>query len=188
MLLAAALLGLIACGRSSEALRPDAPSGGVGAAPDQTLSSLSKYRTWTLVNPVPVVMEPVVAARCAPVVIGGHSNPHRDKYVSVYVNDLGRQAMLAERFPEFPPGAMIVKEKLASPSGRAPELLTAMVKREEGYNPGSGDWEYLALDGTAASITQRGKLESCRSCHQAYADTDYVTRQYLPDVIRRGLK
>ena len=187
LLLALILLGVIACNRSSETLQPLARSGGQVAGPDPVLSGLSKYRAWTLVNPVPVVMEPVVAAACAPIAFG-KNNPHRDKYVSVYVNETGRQAMLAERFPEFPLGSMIVKEKLASQSSQSPELLTAMVKREEGYNPESGDWEYLVLDGSATSVIERGELESCRNCHLAYAGTDYVTRQYLPDEVRQRLK
>ena len=187
LLSALALLGVIACSRSPETLQPLTLSGGQGADPDAVLSSLSKYRAWTLVNPAPAVMEPAVAARCAPIVVG-KDNPHWDKYVSVYVNETGREAMLAERDPEFPAGSMIVKEKLASQSSRSPALLTAMVKREEGYNPEGGDWEYLVLDGTAASVIERGRLESCRGCHAAYASTDYVTRQYLPDEVRRRLR
>ena len=64
--------------------------------------------------------------------------------------------MMADLHPEFPQGSMIVKEKLSSREDQTPELLTAMVKREEGYNPGSGDWEYLVLDGSVSKIEKRG--------------------------------
>jgi hypothetical protein len=153
---------------------------------DSTLSTLSKYRTWTLVNPAPVKMESAVAERCAAVVV--RQSPHQDKYLSVYVNETGREAMMTQLRPEFPRGSMIVKEKLSERGSRSPELLTAMIKREAGYNPESGDWEYLVLDGTASKITKQGKLDSCNSCHMGYPDTDYVTRAYLSDEVRRQLR
>ena len=83
---------------------------------------------------------------------------------------------------------MIVKEKLGSADSQSPELLTAMIKREKGYNPESGDWEYLVLNGTASSLTKRGKLINCSGCHLAYKTTDYVTRTYLSDEVRRQLR
>jgi hypothetical protein len=57
-----------------------------------------------------------------------------------------------------------------------PELLTAMVKREKGYNPSCYDWEFLVLDGKAERILERGKLVRCQSCHQdkQYQRTDGV--------------
>jgi len=150
-----------------------------------TLSVLAKYRTWTLVNPAPVKMEPHVSVLCAAVM---PENPHRDKFISVYVNEIGKQAMLMQAYPNFPQGSMIVKEKLGSADSQSPELLTAMIKREKGYNPESGDWEYLVLDGTASHLTKRGRLVNCSGCHLAYKTTDYVTRTYLSDEVRRRLK
>ena len=169
---------------SSDHLPDDAPSQ-VTDDTAYTLSVLSKYRIWTLVNPAPVKMEPAVSVLCASVM---QQNPHRDKFISVYVNEIGKQAMMMQLNPKFPQGSMIVKEKLGSKDSQAPELLTAMVKREKGYNPESGDWEYLVLDGTASNLTKRGRLIDCRRCHVAYKTTDYVTRTYLPDEVRRQLK
>lgn len=156
--------------------------------PEQVLTRLSKYRTWALVNPSPVKMDPAVAALCAAPAFPRPANPHQNKFLSVYVNDVGRQAMMTERNPRFPQGSLIVKEKLSNRESQAPELLTAMLKRERGYNPESGDWEYLVLDGTASKIVERGRLASCSSCHVAYSGTDFVTRLYLPDDVRRKLK
>lgn len=150
-----------------------------------TLSVLAKYKTWTLVNSVPVKMEPAVAQLCAALI---RANPHRDKFISVYVNEMGKRAMMMQLRPKFPQGSMIVKEKLAGKDSQSPELLTAMIKREKGYNSESGDWEYLVLDGTASSLTKRGKLTDCSGCHLAYETTDYVTRLYLSDEVRRQLK
>jgi hypothetical protein len=67
-------------------------------------------------------------------------------------------------------------------------LLTVMYKREAGYDPEGGDWEYMVLDGLGKEVRSRGKLESCRTCHQAVADTDFVSRNYLPPDLRRKLK
>ncbi len=157
--------------------------------PEGVLTRLSKYKTWRLVNPSPVNMEPAVAALCAaPPALPRPANPHRDKFISVYVNDVGQQAMMTERKPEFPQGSLIVKEKLSNRESQAPELLTAMLKRERGYNPNNGDWEYMVLDGPASKIVERGRLASCSSCHVAYSGTDFVTRRYLPDDVRRRLK
>jgi len=156
---------------------------------DTDLESLSQYRKWTLVNPVPVRMLPAVAALCAaPMPAAVTQSPHQDKFVSVYVNEAGRSAMMLQLAPEFPSGSMIVKEKLSTGRSQTPELLTAMIKREKGYNPQSGDWEYLILDGAASHIVRRGKLADCASCHLAYEKTDYVSRIYLPEEARRQLK
>lgn len=155
---------------------------------DAVLAGLSRYRTWTLVNPSPVKMDAAVAALCAAVLPRPSVNPHQNKFISVYVNDVGQQAMMTELTPVFPRGSMIVKEKLSSKESREPELLTAMLKREKGYNPESGDWEYLVLDGSASKIVERGRLASCSGCHAAYSHTNFVTRLYLPDDVRRRLK
>jgi Cytochrome P460 len=163
------------------------PFMGAPGEADPTLESLSTYRKWTLVNPVPVKMERAVAQLCA-AAAAIPRNPHQDKFISVYVNETGRRAMMLQLVPEFPQGSMIVKEKLSTSDSQSPELLTAMIKREKGYNPQSGDWEYLVLDGTARKITRRGKLASCSSCHLGYEKTDYVTRTYLSDEARRQLK
>lgn len=154
----------------------EAPKG----SQDPLLATLSAYKGWTLVNPAPVLMAPQAAIACAQAVGRTDKSPHLNKFISVYVNETGREAMTTQISPKFPPGSMIVKEKLASESSQQPELLTAMVKHEKGYNPASGDWEYLVLDGHASEIKERGSLESCNSCHAAYQQSDFVTRTYLP--------
>src|SRR5262245_42191739 len=119
------------------------------AAPDSASTDLeslraqlSKHRTWTLVNPGPVMMDAVLAVDCAAPNLGTNS-PHSNKYVSVYVNDAGRAAMMSERYPRFPQGSIIVKEKLSDKTSGVPELSTVMVKRGDGYDQANGNWEYL---------------------------------------------
>lgn len=154
----------------------------------EDLASLATYRQWTLVNPTPQLMEPAAAHLCGRVIGREEGSPHLNKYISVYVNPVGREAMMTKVTPKFPVGSMIVKEKLGSADSTTPELLTAMIKREAGYNPDSGDWEYLALDGSASKIVAQGKLTQCSVCHKSYEYSDFVTRVYLPDKVSRELK
>jgi hypothetical protein len=158
------------------------------------VKEIDGYKNWTKVNDAPQLMPERVAAACqiwlSPtlVEVDGKGNPHRNKYFTVYVNDTGRDAMLKQTTPRFPVGTVIVKEKLASSDGRQPEILTVMIKRGKGFNPASGDWEYMAVNGTGTVIEGRGKLENCESCHVANKKTDYVFRTYLSDDARDSLK
>jgi hypothetical protein len=150
------------------------------------------YRAWTRVNPEPAVFHSRIATQCfLPTPEQRRledANPHRDKFVTVYVNDAGRRAMLEEKRPRFPAGTLIVKEKLTTRDSTDPELLTAMYKRDAGYDPEGGDWEYLVLDGQGKEVRARGKLESCRACHLDYPHTDFVARNYLPYELFKKLK
>lgn len=158
---------------------------------------VSGYRGWTRVNPTPMLMDALTSALCARSSVPppdastagvGVQNPHRNKYITVYVNELGKHAMMSEASPKFPEGSIIVKEKLSSRESTEPELLTVMWKREKGFNPESGDWEYLIFNGEGTAVSERGRLESCQACHAMHQATDYVTRLYLPAEVRRQLR
>jgi hypothetical protein len=153
---------------------------------------INGYRQWTQVNPTPNVFASQIAIQCAapnPDQLKMEAaNPHRDKYIVVYVNELGKHAMLHEKVPHFPEGAVIVKEKLPAKDSTTPELLTVMMKRESGYNPQSGDWEYMALDGAGMEVQARGRLANCQACHLLHKDSDYVSRNYLPYELWKKLR
>ncbi len=158
------------------------------------VKEIEGYRNWTKVNPVPQLMPRPVAAACTiwlsnnGIRIDGQGNPHRDKFLTVYVNDIGRRAMLSQKKPDFPEGSVIVKEKLAAKDSQTPELLTVMIKQKQGFNPASGDWEYMVVDGTGAKVEGRGNLQNCQSCHLANKKTDYIFRTYLPYEVASKLK
>jgi hypothetical protein len=165
------------------------------AQPDPTPSGgewVASYRQWTRVNPEPVVMPSNLAIMCAAPTAKQlefeESNPHTRKFITVYVNDIGRRAMMEELEGVFPPGSVIVKEKLARKDSSSPEVLTAMIKREPGYNPQYGDWDWMVVDGSGTSVLARGKLVNCQGCHETYKGGDYVSRNYLPEEVRRKLK
>ncbi|HEX4129706.1 MAG TPA: cytochrome P460 family protein [Pirellulales bacterium] len=174
-----------------------------------SLAEISAYRDWNCVN-APTPMDPATANLCItlspPVprdalgpstksVSVPKGDPHAGKLISVYVNGVGLTSMFDEH-PRFPCGTIIVKQKLPTPesidwsslTGPQPELLTVMVKREPGYDPEYGDWEYLGLDGPATKIIARGKLDNCRGCHASERSTDFVFRQYLPADVRQRVR
>ncbi|MBI4852778.1 MAG: cytochrome P460 family protein [Acidobacteria bacterium] len=143
---------------------------------------LWQYKKWTKVNKEPLKINDIVATLCAsrfPIDKSPEKNPHRDKFITVYVNDIGKEAMFA-KIPKFAIGSVIVKEKLPTPIDKA-ELMTVMIKREKGFNPESGDWEYLVLDPIKTTIIERGKLEHCQKCHLAQKDRDFIFRTYYYD-------
>jgi hypothetical protein len=161
---------------------------------DNSVKEIEGYRNWTKVNALPQLMPEHVSAACwiwlspTGVEVDGKSNPHRNKYFTVYVNDIGRKAMLNKKRPRFPEGTIIVKEKLPAKDSQTPELLTVMIKQGKGFNPTSGDWEYMAVDGTGTRIEGRGKLQSCQACHVAKPETDYIFRTYLSADVSSKLK
>jgi hypothetical protein len=96
-----------------------------------------------------------------------------------YANPAAAEAIRSGAAP-VPFGATVVKEKRWQDDGPV-TAYAAMVKREPGYDPGNGDWEYVYTfqkdEGTWD--TQRGKLASCIECHRNASATDYLFRTYL---------
>lgn len=186
-LVVAGLLVAQAISASNSHVAPSAPNRVDEAT---AVKEIKGYKSWTRVNPEPVLMAPAVAAMCAPASPNSQqSSPHANKFITVYVNDTGLKAMTTELKPAFPVGSVIVKEKLPKErQGAQPELLTVMIKREQGFDPSSGDWEYMALNGEGTKIESRGKLANCQSCHLTTPATDYVFRTYLPDAARQNLR
>jgi hypothetical protein len=202
---AAACLALLITGSvlAGFAFSSKAPKTGTAPArPPETkpsqVSEISNYRTWTKVNPQPVPISSVlVAALCRPATADNsmhdaQSSPHAGKVITVYVNEIGRAAMMTELKPKFPVGSVIVKEKLPMQDETDrisdPELLTVMIKRERGFNPRVGDWEFMATNGAGTKVDARGRLESCQACHVAMKDKDFVSRMYLPQELRSKLR
>ena len=119
--------------------------------------------------------------------------------VNYFVNPTGREAIEAKSFP-VPVGTIIVKEKMSHAAFRLPaesspgdstprlrlEALAAMIKREPGYDPGGGDWEYVYVPEPGGQVT-RGTIANCKNCHARKQSTDFLYLSYLgsgPRVIR----
>lgn len=172
--------------RSASFIRPQATADSFSAQAalkeTRVIDEIKDYKTWTRVNPQPVNMDAAVAQLCAAPVgpQAADKNPHLHKFITVYVNETGRRAMLEESKPEFPQGSVIVKEKLSAKDSTSPELLTVMIKREKGFNPENGDWEFMVTNGTGSETQARGKLASCQACHVSMSANDFTYRTYLP--------
>ncbi len=152
------------------------------------------YKNWTKVNSTPQLMPDVVAKSCALYrapsgdVVDSDTSPHLDKYITVYVNEIGRKAMMEEKNPKFPEGSVIVKEKLTNSMDEKPELLTVMIKKAQSFNTKAGDWEYMVVDGPGENVEGRGILANCQACHINKPQTDYIFRTYLPLTVEKKLE
>ena len=155
------------------------------------IAKMVKYKEWTKVNSAYPDRQILASTQdCVPPTVEQEAmvldSEHKDKYITVYVNDIGKQSMF-QQIPKFPVGSIIVKEKFPSKNSESPELLTAMVKRQKGFNSKYGDWEVFVLNGSISKILSSGKLDKCQSCHFTIKDKDFVFRTYLFDSsIRRN--
>ena len=148
-------------------------------------AKLKDKTLWTQVNAEPFYISAAADALCrAPTrqdyEVERRQNPHVGTYITVYVNNAGRGAMFSKEPGRFPEGSVIVKEKVGHYSeGRAVLLYTLMTKREQGYNPEVGDWEFSVASGDGSRIEASGKLENCQRCHVTKQASDFVFRPYL---------
>jgi hypothetical protein len=157
---------------------------------NQTTTQFADYKKWLQVNKKPLMMQSNISLLCAPASAAQQkdNSPHKDKFLVVYVNQTAQKAMMEEMHPKFLQGSVIIKEKLTSENNPSPELLTAMIKREKGFNPAANDWEFFVLGGDAKSIQAQGKLDNCLACHAARRNDDFVFRNYLPKDVLMKLK
>jgi hypothetical protein len=159
--------GVLSCTAIANAFTPD------------TDVLLSKHRSWHLVNAKRYFVPERTAELCRSP-LPGDMSPHGDKYISVYVNKAGEQTIAAKHPDAYPAGTVLVKEKYAAPAGGEPEIMTIMIKREKGFNPKGGDWEYAVAGGKGVTFRERGKLPKCQSCHASRKTQDFVFRTYRP--------
>ncbi|MEO7453337.1 MAG: cytochrome P460 family protein [Fimbriimonadales bacterium] len=142
-------------------------------------SQIKDYQSWHLVNTEPVLMDLFVATLCVPTPPQyAPDNPHMPKYIKVYVNDIGTEAMLSAEPIVFPVGSVIVKEKLKKVDEKKPELLTIMIKRAVSTPPSVQDWEFITST-DQKHIAKGGDVSHCVSCHTGQQETDFVYKSYL---------
>lgn len=167
-----------------------AASMAVGSGQTKENDSLALYVSdlggWKQVNPEPYYISSQVDLRCvapgpADYASERKRNPHASTYITVFVNATGGLAMFANPPQPFPKGSVIVKRKYDQGSQNGtPILSTVMIKRETGYNPDAGDWEFAVVSGDGKTVEARGKLGNCMSCHSSRRNEDFVFRSYLP--------
>lgn len=146
--------------------------------------SLTDTALWTKVNVAPYYISSQLDSLCALPSPGSYqeerkSNPHAATFITVYVNPIGRSAMFEKESPVFPIGSVIVKHKQDRTMGHPSLLYTIMRKRNPGYNPSVGDWEFSVVNADGTTVEASGKLENCQGCHIKKPDSDFVFRPYV---------
>lgn len=104
---------------------------------------------------------------------GSHAGESKEFNV-VYLNETASAALNAARPLKFPVGSIIVSEKLSKPDDEPPQRIAVMVKRAAGFNPKSGDWEFLVVDGALDRVRERQKKGRCAECHASQRENDFV--------------
>jgi len=145
------------------------------AAPtdEQLLQFVRERAKAERITPEPCDMEPFVATLCYSGSIPT-GNEHGGFLFHVFANEPAALPIF-DPWGKFPEGSIVLKEKIGREDAK-PQVFTGMVKREKGYFPEMGDWEFFTADGAASKIAERGKMERCAKCHEDYAKGDYVTR------------
>jgi hypothetical protein len=64
----------------------------------------------------------------------------------------------------FPRGALVVVEQYRDPGCMDLGGYAVMKKREEGYDPANGDWQWYRMD-ERQQIKEAGKIVRCATCH-----------------------
>ncbi len=88
----------------------------------------------------------------------------------------------ASDFRAYAEGTIVLKEHYTPLDGKPGprERLTAMVKREPGYDSKFGDWQYLWFEPETGAIVADGNssdpliFKSCVDCHSGIAERDYI--------------
>src|SRR5262249_19187863 len=101
--------------------------------------------------------------------------PHGARWVRTYANREALRALNDLAAAEYPPGAMLAKEKLRDPSDRHPEGVAFMVKHPKAERPEGAGWEFSFFPGGPV-----GAGAACIACHRDGASKDYVFRRYGP--------
>jgi hypothetical protein len=90
------------------------------------------------------------------------TGPHLNARVNIYVNQTTAD-FIATNGAVFPVGAVIVKEKIGY--DKKVSDIGGMIKRDKGYDPANGDWEYFFY--TPGAKFSTGKLANCIDCHNS---------------------
>lgn len=137
-----------------------------------------------------------------------HSGLHWQQFITVFVNkdadvysnnyqeylryfqdsdeDEDEEDIAEPKFKTYSPGTVVMKENFLSKDGIPSSALTLtfMIKREPGYDPENGDWEYVqsAKDGQiilAGNAKDPTVKQVCANCHVNIADRDYIFANFF---------
>ena len=104
------------------------------------------------------------------------------EYVRVYVErDIDEEEAGKNGFEPYSPGTIFLKENYLPQETRPGKAMTmtAMIKREKGYDPAANDWQFIQwdpegrvlLDGNSGNAPTQAM---CIKCHANMAERDFV--------------
>jgi len=129
--------------------------------------AFSGYLNWSKVNQVTITGDDTGVL--------GAAHERAKGFREIYVNDIGKSTAYRESDYPYPVGSVIIKESYSADDGAKGILksITIMVKREAGYDPDNGDWEYAMTDENL-KVSRQGKINMCISCHSVMSDKDFT--------------
>lgn len=150
----------------------------VGGIP--TVSEImDSYRTWQPQSPEPVAISAYIFGLCRlptlPEMEFLESEHGDGRYLQDWANAQAEAGIARRGAPPFDPGSVIVKEKYVA-TGTGPELvaIAMMIKREPGFQPSQGDWDYAYYEPELGVIQTKAQSDYCAGCHIAASETDFV--------------
>ena len=84
-------------------------------------------------------------------------------------------------FLSYETGTVVLKENYLLENGvpQQPSTVTLMIKRQPGYDPSAGDWQYIQFDAAGRILADGNSKNSatsiiCAECHHNMVDRDYI--------------
>jgi hypothetical protein len=140
---------------------------------------MDSYRTWEPQTPEPMPISSYIFGLCRLPTLAeqefAESEHGHERYLQDWANTEAVAGIARRGAPPFAPGSVIVKEKYVQ-SGTGPELVAVamMIKREQGFAPAHGDWDYAYYEPQLGMIQTEAQSDYCSGCHVAASETDFV--------------
>lgn len=155
----------------------------------EEVPEISGYQNWEVVNPFG--LSGLHWNQVVRIFMNSNLQVYRNnhqQFLNTYMSDsffndeAGTTEKEGSTFQEYPPGTILVKENymLGEAGGRGePSTLTVMIKRKPGFDPGSGDWEFIqsAAEGKVllrGGARKRAVNAACVQCHAHMQERDYI--------------
>jgi hypothetical protein len=140
---------------------------------------MDSYRTWEPQTPEPMPISSYIFGLCRLPTLAeqkfAESEHGDERYLQDWANPEAAAGIARRGAPPFAAGSVIVKEKYVQ-SGTGPELVAVamMIKREQGFAPAHGDWDYAYYEPELGMIQTQEQSNYCSGCHVAASETDFV--------------
>lgn len=140
---------------------------------------MDSYRRWQPQSAEPLPISAYIFGLCRLPTLPEREfaeSEHGDgRYLRDWANPAAVAGISRRGAPPFAAGSVIVKEKyVASDTGLELVAIAMMIKREQGFAPAHGDWDYAYYEPELGMIETKEQSEYCSGCHAAAAETDFV--------------